>query len=398
MKLSHLTKGLALFTALLLLQDRAFTQDSNNPDPTVSTYGSSNSADQSIFTNTPPLPKLAQRWIKESENLENKDVISAESTVDNVFKMGRNVIIEGTVNGEVSIQNGQCFVLGTVNGSVSVEHGSLTVIGKVNGPVEVYGGDLRVAGEIKGSSDVVGGKILKTSSANIRGATTEFHLDGAAGKLLDALIAMGSTIPNDEVSINSHQSISSSKPKNQGFDSAHLPFLFLWKVFTVIMSIIFPIILILIWPGHFLQKSQELKKEPLKCGAIGVLFYIGYWSLVLCAFFLSLMLIGLPFLGLLLLIDVCLIWYGYAVLYSWVGQMILGKFRGSESSVLFAFLAGAAILCALSFVPYLGFSLGLVERWIAAGVAVLAVIRRWKLAITTTSGSLPPPDSTPSAE
>jgi cytoskeletal protein CcmA (bactofilin family) len=398
MKLSHITKGLALFTVLLLLQDRAFTQDSNNPDPTVSTNGSSNLPDQSIITNTPPLPNLAQRWIKESENLENKDVISAGSTVDNVFKMGRNVIIEGTVNGEVSIQNGQCFVLGTVNGSVSVTHGSLTVIGKVNGPVEVSGGDLRVAGEIKGSSDVVGGKILKTSSANIRGNITEFHLDGPAGKLLDAVIAFVANIPNDDVSINRHQSISSSKLKNQGFESAYLPFLFLWKVFTVSMSIIFPIILILIWPGHFLQKSHELKKEPLKCGAIGVLYYIGYWSLVLCAFFLSLMLIGLPFLGLLLLIDVCLIWYGYAVLYSWVGQMILRKFRGVESSVLFAFLAGAAILCALSFVPYLGFSIGLVGRWIAAGVAVLAVIRHWKRSIAATPSSLPAPVSAPSAE
>ena len=286
-----------------------------------------------------PNLNLPSTWLKEMESLKDPEIIEAGTRQEKITRKDRNIIIKGRVNGPVNLVNGQCYVLGSVQGPVAVVDGSVTVLGTVKDSVHVERGDIRVAGRIEGSANVVNGKILRNPAATIAG--------------------------NKHKCFNTHN--------QSGFS---FPIFYKYKISAAVLSIIFAILLVLIWPEHITESAKELGHNPLRYGAIGLVFWAVFWVLFAVALVASILLIGLPFVALLILILVAVNWYGFTVVFSWIGGSILRKIRGVESSSLVAVLTGGLLLEGLSFIPFLGWLLIWAAGWLAAGVAVLNVLRK----------------------
>jgi len=79
---------------------------------------------------------------------------------------------------------------------------------------------------------------------------------------------------------------------------------------------------------------------------------------------------------LLILVMVAVKWYGFTVVFSWIGQLVLRKIRGVESSSLAAVVTGGLLLAGVRLIPFLGFLLIWAVGWLAAGVTVLNLLRQ----------------------
>jgi cytoskeletal protein CcmA (bactofilin family) len=299
------------------------------------------------------------------ESLKDPEIIEAGTSQEKITQIDRNLIIKGSVNGPVHVVNGQCYVLGSVQGPVAVVNGSVTVLGTVKDSVSVVSGNIRVAGRIEGSSHVVDGKILKSPEARIEGSTTECSLNGVANFI-------GNKFGNNNLNITRHYNFNMTP----GLNAPPCFFFWKWKIAVAVLGIIFSGLLVLIWPEHFSEKAKELGQNPLRYGAIGIIFWIVFWALFAVALLASILLIGLPFVALLILVMVAVKWYGFTVVFSWIGQLVLRKIRGVESSSLAAVVTGGLLLAGVRLIPFLGFLLIWAVGWLAAGVTVLNLLRQ----------------------
>ncbi len=84
------------------------------------------------------------------------------------FAAGGEVIIEGTVNGDVYAAGALVEVSGTINGDLLAAGGQVTVTGNVNEDIRVGGGTVRVEGNVGGSCTAAGGTVVLGKSARIQ--------------------------------------------------------------------------------------------------------------------------------------------------------------------------------------------------------------------------------------
>jgi Zn-dependent protease with chaperone function len=150
----------------------------------------------------------------------------------------------------------------------------------------------------------------------------------------------------------------------------------IWKAYSGLLLILCSLVLVLIWPQHFLKAADDLGENPVKYLGVGLLFWILYIFLMILSVIASFLLIGLPFLGFLIVLGFAMKFYGFAVVYSWIGGLILRKFRSSEDSALAFVVTGGIALLALHFIPYLGIILFFLAAKIASGTAIYGVYQQ----------------------
>lgn len=334
-----------------------------------------------------PRPSLAAVWTQEALDLRGAEIVSPNGSVSHLSRINHDLVIHGPFQGDVSIIHGDLYVIGTVTGSVSVVGGKATIIGTVDGPVSVTGGDLRLSGTVRGGASVVGGQIIQDGNSRIFGATSTVGGRGASSVNFNLFGGPYAHFP-----FGSHW---------RGRDSGDwAPFLLsplwvAWDALFLVLWLVVAVAIAAVWPTHIASAAEDLRSQGIRYGAAGLLFWIAFWFLAICAALLSLFAIGIPFAMLLFVLYIVVKWYGYTIAFAGIGRWILRPEPGRERSVIVCTAVGAIAAGLFRFIPVVGLIGWQVLGWVAAGVAVVkvsaALAKRSAPMPPAAPGPLPPP-------
>jgi hypothetical protein len=326
------------------------------------------------------------------------------------FASGDQVLILGTVQGDLYVAGGLVQIDGTVNGDLLVAGGSVFIGGRVSDDVRAAGGNIECSGDIGKNLTVAGGNIRLTKTATVEGGVLaaggdirlggvigesvkagggHVQLEGIVGGSVRCAADQISTLPGAAIHGNFQAYVKNSdqaqvspgtvdgslevithKPEAGetilGFSAGH----FWFKIFWALSLLLTAVILVLISPGWVESYGDALWKRfgwTLSWGAIGMII-TPIVAVALCV-----TLVGIP-LGVLLL-----------VLYLWslyLTQISLGVVVGqrvfmpeSKGRLMLASVAGIVLVQVLTFVPYLG-TLVVIAGLVLGFGGILAVVRQ----------------------
>jgi hypothetical protein len=109
------------------------------------------------------------------------------------FAAGDEVLLEGTVNGDVYAAGGLVEIDGTINGDLIVAGGQVTVGGTVSDDVRAAGGTVRISGKVGKNVTVAGGSVIiargSSIGKNLLAAGGSLQINGSVGE--DARLGAG---------------------------------------------------------------------------------------------------------------------------------------------------------------------------------------------------------------
>lgn len=244
-----------------------------------------------------------------------KDIIIEK---DEIY--GKDIISFGT---EVTIH-------GTAKKSVIVIGGSINVYGTVNEDVVGIGSKVSVlkGARINGDLLVIGGRLRKDRETCIEGDMFYFKPGRNFPTFLKSAIKGAFSFP--------------SRPHE-----------ILLKVITLLSWFLIVLIFNFIFPKNVSEASALINKNIGKGLLVGLLslliiiIFLGFFG------FLSLFLIGIPFLILGLLGLFIGVLFGRTVVFHWLGSNLLKLFKRNEFSNTVAVLSGFVLFFIVSFIPFL---------------------------------------------
>jgi cytoskeletal protein CcmA (bactofilin family) len=246
------------------------------------------------------------------------------------------------ISGDVTVARGQ-----TVDG-VFVVSGDVRVAGHVEGDVALVSGDALINGRIDGDLVTIGGRARLLPRA---------HVDGDVRYGDERPIVAGNAIVRGDVT------------KKNGLDSLDLfPFLgaSIFLIGTFVSTAVFGLLLLLIAPraADAIEARSRERIGPLI--AIGIAIAI---ALPIAAVIAAVTVVGLPLAFVILLALLPLAAVAYCA-----SAWVLGRrmVKAPHSRYL-AFLAGAAVLEAVGFVPVVGWIVGLAAVVIGFGLIGAAI-------------------------
>ncbi|MEY2702939.1 MAG: hypothetical protein RLY43_1577 [Bacteroidota bacterium] len=313
---------------------------------------------------------------------ENVYLVGGEPTISgtvnsDVFGVGRSVNITGNVNGDVLISGGNLNIKGNVNGdvrvlgaNVNVENnisGDLVVIGstitlnentKVSGDIILIGGNVSLKNtsdkhiRVVSGSTFVYGKILNT--ANITSEKIHLLKDSEVlGELSyfsprQAIIEEGAKV-NGSVSFNKVDSIR----ENGIAKHAIVSFLNFWMLFRFITTLILTFILVYV----FKIFSQNTALQSVK--SFWKSFLIGVMTFIFVPVIITILLISLILLPVAILLG--MVYAGIFIISNAIAGIALGAFlkkifmKKNVLEVSFhTATIGVIVLTVLQFVPLVG--------------------------------------------
>jgi hypothetical protein len=95
--------------------------------------------------------------------------VSASEVKNNLYAVGANVTVNGSVKGDLMSAGGMVTVIGDVEADLNVAGGSLALSGKVGGDARIVGGNLTISSPIGGDLLVAGGNVSLTEKASVGG-------------------------------------------------------------------------------------------------------------------------------------------------------------------------------------------------------------------------------------
>lgn len=257
---------------------------------------------------------------------------------DEVYE--KNIISFGT---EVTIN-------GTVKKSVIVIGGSINVYGTVNEDVVGIGSKVSVlkGARINGDLLVIGGRLRKDRETCIEGDMFYFKPGRNFPTFFKSAIKGALSYP--------------SRPHE-----------ILLKVIALLSWFILVLIVNFIFPRNVAEASLLMSKniwKGLLAGLLSILIifvFLGFFG------FLSLFLIGIPFLIFALLCLFFGLLFGRTVIFHWLGYTLLKVFKRSEFSNTVAVLSGFLIFFIVAFIPILS----LIMRVFVdlCGIGIVAISR-----------------------
>jgi cytoskeletal protein CcmA (bactofilin family) len=286
--------------------------------------------------------------------------VSISGTVsDDVRAAGGNVECSGNIGKNMTVAGGNIHLSksGVINGGIIAAGGDIRISGTVKNHVLATGGRAQVGGRVEGNMQFAGGQITTLPGAEIHG-----DLQARVDKADQAMIAPGT--------VNGSVEITTKKPEARGtilgFGAGH----FWFKIFWALSLIVTAIVMILLSRRFVDRLGQVIWQHPgwsLLWGFVGVIAT----PIIVLVLFLTLA--GLP-LGIFLL-----------VLYFWalyISQMALGIVVGqrvflpeSKGRLMLASIAGLVLVQVLTFVPYLGILI--ITSGVLLGVGgIIEVIRQ----------------------
>jgi len=270
-----------------------------------------------------------------SENGEGKrDIIIEKDEVyeKDIISFGSEVTIHGTAKKSVIVIGGSINVYGTVENDV---------IG-IGSKVSVLKG-----AKISGDLLVIGGRLRKDRETCIEGDMFYFK----PGRNFPAFI----------------------KSAFKGaFSFPSRPHEILLKIVALLSWFLLVLIFNFIFPKNVLEASLLMDKNIWKSLLIGFLSLLIVLVFLVFFGFLSLFLIGIPFLIIVLIGLFLAVLFGRTAIFHWLGSNILKALKRDEFSNTIAVLSGFIVFFILSFIPFFSLLMRIFVDLCGIGIVVIS--------------------------
>jgi len=245
---------------------------------------------------------------------------------------------------------GTLRVDGALYGSILLLGGSLEINGTLEGDVITFLSDLKLGpgARMKGDALIFGGKASRHPHALQEGAWHFSHLELGRLEHMTAQWLSDGSIPL--------------------FRFMKMAF---WLVATLLLLYFMPrgmLIAETIW--------NQPRRRVLWAGPQYVLLFA--LSFLVSAL-LILIWVGVPLLGFLLLVLLCALLLGKALLFLWVGRRILLLFTLRDFNSVWPLVLGGVLLGGLSFIPVVGLWGSLLLRVLELGAGMMALRKLWRV-------------------
>ena len=256
--------------------------------------------------------------------------------------------------------------------------GHITLEGKISGSIFLIGGSLRIHGDVSEDVVCINSEVIVSSTATI-----QRDLIVIGGRLQkDA----ASKICGEFIYVRTKEDLKKILASFVPFFSETGSVMSFLKITKIILWLIVTLIILALIPAKVQEAVRLLEKAPLKIGMIGVLSFLGFILALIIFLILSLLIIGIPFLLLLIALYLLIIVFGRTVVFYLIGEKILSAFKARSGRFppsppvggpkgLFI-VAGVHLYALLKFQPFLGFAFILVMDVFVLGVGVGYFLRK----------------------
>lgn len=256
----------------------------------------------------------------------NTVIIGTNATIaGNARLIGSSVVMEGTVQGNVSINSARAVTLG----------------GRTEGDVKVVSPDIFLPAKAR-----INGNLSYTSSQELLPA------DGVVGGQL--------------------QRVTPKPPPLLSVDRAKSHAMWLFAAFLVGVPFITT------FPMTTAMASLLARKSPMKCLAVG---FIASFLLPVFGLMSISSLVGLPLGALILASWGILVYVSRIIMGLMIGTLILKSGNASIGRVLMSMASGLAVIYLATLIPSIGLPVQLAVVWMGMGSLLLALIQKRRLII-----------------
>ena len=335
------------------------------------------------------------------EEIVNRNlyVLGEEITVDgtvggDLIVISQKLTVNGRVEGDIIALSQEIKINGEVSGDIRVAGGSVLINGKVGRNLNVFSPDITIGSEARIAWDVylIGStaKVEGTIDGSLNGRLDNVLINAQIGKDLDLKMNEKSTTNTsptaprirltEETIINGNFTYRSlgqadfSQAIIAGETSWLTPqktkdnnsLLWLWKELFLIFSALV-VGLVLIFSGRKITKGvlTEMESTPLKTGLPGVLILL---ITPLLVFILALTIIGLPLAMIIAAVWLIALYVSKVLTAILLGQMILKKTKVSGNGTeIYALVSGVVITWLLFALPYVGWIIYLLATCFGLG-------------------------------
>jgi hypothetical protein len=249
---------------------------------------------------------------------------------------------------EVVILGGSAVIDGRVRKNVVAIGGTVTVSGEVDEAVVGFGARiiLKETAVVRGDVVALGGTLQKEPGCMVGGDTVYFRSAEIGDKLFkNGVLAGIITFPLLPIIL-----------------AIKLVMAFLWLIVALVGAAVFP--------KQIALASGEVRKSFWPAFGIGLLAHIIFAGLVLFAFLLSFILIGIP-VFLALIVSGTLIWiFGRLAVFHFFGDSLRRAFGSRSSTATGAVLLGVLFVSLIDFIPLVGFLFTLFINILGWGIAI----------------------------
>ncbi len=264
-----------------------------------------------VFVGVMPVPAAAQ------SDVGGTIVVEADETVSSIDAVAGSVIIEGTVNGDVSGVAGDVVIDGTVNGNVNVAAGSVRIGGTVDGDVAVAAGTVlfREGSTVSGTVEIGAGEV------QLNGAIGGDARIGAEQITLGETATIDGGLTYDGTLEGNRDAVAGTITQDSSVSQPILPEFELFgswvtTVYSFAANLLLGVILIGLFPGFSRGVVDHTRDQPLRAGIVGLGLLFAVPILLLLA---AITIIGIPIALLGGLLFAVAVWIG--VIY---GRFLLG--------------------------------------------------------------------------
>ena len=351
------------------------------------------------------VPALAM----DSRSGETVTVASGEVVNDDLYVMGRTIVINGTVNGDVFGLGQTIIINGNVNGAVTIAGQTITLSGEVAHGVRLAGQTLIVnnsitrdmvafgaAVDLAGQAKIGGDLFLGAGTASIDGLV-EGNVKGGGGQItiadgvggdvelsVDSLTVASTANIKGNLTYTSEDEADVHSAAQIGGKTTHkLPEVkepakagplkgIGGKFIVLLMTLVTGVVIVLVAPRRSVTIADSIRNKPLSSlgwGAL-VLFLTPIAAIIVC-----ITVIGIPVALIALVLYAIAIYLSQIFVGLLIGRLIIGRFREVETKAILVgtLAAGLAILFVFGLIPYLGFIIGLAVALFALGAMVLSI-------------------------
>jgi hypothetical protein len=274
-----------------------------------------------LVAGSPPLRAEQNFSVKEDI------VVGKGQTQENIVSFGGNVTIEGRVRQ-----------------SVVIFGGSVTVAGEVGDSVVGFGTtiNLRSTAAVKKDVFSIGGVLNKEPGSAVGGDTVYFH----AGEVFSNLFRGGL------------------------FTFPFIPLILVLMLIGSFIWLLIAIVVAALFPRQITLAASRIRASFWPVVGTGAVALLIFGGLVIFFALLSLVIIGIPFLLLLLALGLIIKIFGNVVIFYFFGESVARAFRRQAPAPMAAVILGLIVVTLIKLVPLLGLFVSLGLTVIAWGVAV----------------------------
>jgi hypothetical protein len=261
------------------------------------------------------------------------------------FTVKKNVTIEkGETQDNIVSFGGNVTVEGRVRESVVVFGGSITVGGEVGDSVVGIGASINLRSTAVVKKDVVsiGGTLNKEPGCTVQGDTVYFH----GGEFFSKLFRGGI------------------------FSFPFVPLILILKLIGFFIWLVIALVVAALLPRQIALASSQIRTSLWPIVVTGLVALTIFAGLAIFFALLSLLLIGIPFLMLLIALGLIVKIFGNVALFYLFGESVARAFRSRTPAPAAAVVLGLVVVTVIKLIPFLGLLFSQCLSVIAWGVVI----------------------------